>query len=614
MTPPPPAVLSFAEIGEAIRREFRVAGLVTLVGTAGALALSLLLPARFEATATLVLRDPSDGSASGASLPAALSGAASSASSLGLAGLGDPGIETELEVLRSDSILRTAIRAAGLNAELMSPADGDRRRLLPGARGVDTTLLRPIRLEVPASSDGPAPVLPALSLTGALPSPVTLRIRDVEEAARRIRRSGLLEVEAASGDAATIRARAGHPDEALLLASEVATAYLAERASRNDRMRGARDLLLSAAADSLSLEWEGVLGRYREALEEQQAFSPRQLGVLERVPELQARLDLARVEARALERLRTEAAQVPSPSDPGLLRRIAGIPGFEGNEAIQVLIERLLEARANRESLLRSRAPIDPEVEALDRVINLLEGELSASIESYSRARLDEVTELERELAAYAGGLSDRPDEETRFALLREELERLTGLRVSIQSQRLQSALSGARLGAEVRVIDPPVRPRKPVFPNLPLTLALGGSFSLLLGLFLAAWKGLASDRAVSPAQVSARLGLPCGAVDAPSCLFLPRGASGVALLPVGLPAEVAERIALRLRPEPDSAPPGWSVRVLPSVGALASAPSEPVVLLLPPGAKVLSQAERQLASLREAGIPTAGVLLAPRT
>lgn len=614
MTPsPPPAVLSFREIGEAIRREARTAATLAILGTGGVLALSLLLPPRFEATTTLVLRDPADASSPGTALPAALAGAAASVPSLGLSSLADPGIATELEVLRSDSILRTAVRASGLNAALLSPREGSRSRLLPGAEGVDTVLLRPVRIEIPAAPDGGTPVLPALRLSGSPAAPVRVEVRDVEEAARHIRRSGALEIEATSGDAAIIRARARHPDDAVFLASGVAAAYLSERAARNDRVRRARDLLLSAAADSLAAEWEGVLSRYREALEAQQSFSPRQLGVLERVSGLQARLDIARLEQRSLERLLADAAQDTSSTEPGILRRIAGIPGFAGNEAIQVLVERLLEARANRASLLRFRTPVDPEVEALDQVVGLLETELSASIETYARARLEEVAGLEGELARYAGGLSDRPDEETQFAVLREELERLTGLRVAIQSQRLQSALVGARVGAEVRVIDPAVRPRKPVFPNLPLHLPLGGGFSLLLGLFVAALRGLSTDRAASMAHVSARLGLPCGVLGAPSSLRLPPGATGLALLPIGLGSGGAEAVALQLQGESGAEGPAPRVRVIPPASTLAIAPFEPVLLLLPEGGNVLGEAERQVAALREAGVPTAGVLLVPR-
>ena len=126
------------------------------------------------------------------------------------------------------------------------------------------------------------------------------------------------------------------------------------------------------------------------------------------------------------------------------------------------------------------------------------------------RAQLDNTSQaspqaLEREIAAARGveqalllGLEQSNAELADFERLRraetrviDELEQTRGLmeirRRALLDQRLFAHLAGAgEVGVTARIIEEPVQPFAPTWPNSPLVLAICGAIGLLIGIFWA--------------------------------------------------------------------------------------------------------------------------------
>lgn len=551
-------VLSFAEIRQALRHGRLWVPIGLTAGLIAALAISFVLPPKYETAASLTLDDPGAMGAAGG-LAAGLGAASELAGSFGLGGLGEGSIATEVQILQSDSLLRRTLREEELH------------------------------------------------LTGLGRSALT-----VDEAVLKIRRKKLVEVEVLGGEVAQIRVHGSDAQWVEALANGLAERYLEERRARLAARRALRESLADQAASALNSEWRATTDALRDAALEQGTFSPDQLGVLERVAEMQAALDLAEIDARALR-------QASEAEGQSLLAQIAGIKALNESQAVTAVIDRLLETRANRAALLEQRTELDPDVRALSQAAALLEDELRAMTVAALEQTARTTDELRREIAAYGETLARRPAEEETLLVIEAELERLAALLGAVEAQRVQSAMTRGTEGSEVRLVDRATVPIRPTFPSLPLNMAAGSVLGLFLGLFGAIVRGLTTPMTLTRQQVQARLGLPCadlGSQGASASVVIPSAVEQVALIAIGWSQHGADSALAALErslapvevtriTEPGSVIHGGQAGISP--GAPAG-----VLVLLPAGRPVMTTARDACDAFERAGLPVIGVVLAP--
>ncbi|MDB5797089.1 MAG: polysaccharide biosynthesis tyrosine autokinase [Paucimonas sp.] len=168
------------------------------------------------------------------------------------------------------------------------------------------------------------------------------------------------------------------------------------------------------------------------------------------------------------------------------------------------------ELRQRRQELLTRFQPGHPAVDALDAQIAEA-GRAAAAI----TARMRDLPPIQRDVGAATRDLEVNKD-------------------VYANMLHLSRQLALAQLGklGNVRLIDQAVMPRKPVWPVLPLVLALSAAGGLLLGLVLAVLRKILFARTEDPEELEHQFGLPVLATVPHSRLAAEY--SGKRLLPQG--------------------------------------------------------------------------------
>ena len=168
------------------------------------------------------------------------------------------------------------------------------------------------------------------------------------------------------------------------------------------------------------------------------------------------------------------------------------------DSATRALQDRLFQAETDLARLTQTLQPSHPSRVAAEREVRLLRAQLDNTSQASPQA-------LEREIAAARGveqalllGLEQSNAELADFERLRraetrviDELEQTRGLmeirRRALLDQRLFAHLAGAgEVGVTARIIEEPVQPFAPTWPNSPLVLAICGAIGLLIGIFWA--------------------------------------------------------------------------------------------------------------------------------
>ncbi len=550
-----PQTVSLREIVAALWRGRMLVLLGPTLGVVLALSLSRILPPRYEAVSTVVLRDRLESGSSGplgaGALGVGSSGGGGSSSRgvsqglqsfLSLPTVLGGGVSTELEIMTSRDLIRRMAREVGLPVTLLKPkgipADslfasidisgslGKRGTYrftrqgsgfhVKGSYGVDQTLAPGAALEVPGA---------VLTLRQTpLPSSFKIAVEDLEETVERIARQSVLdrmfrgsaaEVSLAASDIAEVRFSARDRWTAATAANTLVQLYLSDREERRALLQEEREALLALLADSLAEESARAVTSYRQYREAQEVFDPDRLGDVERAALLGIQADAVSMELGIVDRL------LQGDNDSLATGIILGTPTLTQKEALRSLLDRLYEAQAERSSLLELRTERDSEVRAFDRSIEFLMAELEQTVKAHQMSLRDRLAELQLEMQEYRDALSTRPADEAANFALSGEMERLTATFVSVQAQVVQARLSAIGQGRDLRQIDVAMPPRRPEFPNVPVNLLIGILAGTFLGVLGALLKGAVTDRVFERDQLRAVTDLPVATTDASSSLLL---------------------------------------------------------------------------------------------
>ena len=550
-----PQTVSLREIVAALWRGRMLVLLGPTLGVVLALSLSRILPPRYEAVSTVVLRDRLESGSSGplgaGALGVGSSGGGGSSSRgvsqglqsfLSLPTVLGGGVSTELEIMTSRDLIRRMAREVGLPVTLLKPrgipADslfasidisgslGKRGTYrftrqgsgfhVKGSYGVDQTLAPGAALEVPGA---------VLTLRQTpLPSSFKIAVEDLEETVERIARQSVLdrifrgsaaEVSLAASDIAEVRFSARDRWTAATAANTLVQLYLSDREERRALLQEEHEALLALLADSLAEESARAVTTYRQLQESQEVFDPDRLGDIERAALLGIQADAVSMELGIVDRL------LQGDNDSLATGIILGTPTLTQKEALRSLLDRLYEAQTERSSLLEMRTERDSEVRALDRSIEFLMAELEQTVKAHQMSLRDRLAELQLEMQEYRDALSTRPADEAADFSLSGEMERLTATFVSVQAQVVQARLSAIGRGRDLRQIDVAMPPRRPEFPNVPVNLLIGILAGVFLGVLGALLKGAVTDRVFERDQLRAVTDLPVATTDASSSLLL---------------------------------------------------------------------------------------------
>jgi uncharacterized protein involved in exopolysaccharide biosynthesis len=649
-------MIDLADVARSVRRGWRL----VLGSVAGCLALALLVilfgPRRFEGKASAIVRsaDPSSSLLSriGGEALGGMAGAAGA-----LFGSGGSQLETEIQILESNSVAGEVVDSLLLQVQPRDPSGAPATRFvravrLPGSfTHLDLHFARMSDGRYGVSGDGVSATVAAggvvitpagtVTLRDSLPESFTLRLVDHQDAVKQLSRR--LTVKKAGGEVVSVSYRASDSITAAAVPNVALSTYLARKKTSDRGVNAHRVEFLKAQLDTTSLQLAAAEQALKAFQERSGLLDPEVMGKLEleQAADLRRSLGELEVEQGALDQMLAQVAAGHMSQ-----RQLAAFPAFLKSPGINDLLSRISELETQRTKLLETRLETDRDVVALTRSIADLESQLVPLGRAYSGALQRQHSEIEGQLGAMTAQLDQFPGEAQTSGRLAREVKRLGLTYAALQTQLVEARLSAIAEGGDIRALDEATVPKKVAFPDPAITTAAGLGAGLVIGLLLALVAGSHGRYLEDPLAIERAVGVPALRFDARTPLLM-SGRSAirtVLLIPVEKGVNtlaVAERIAdtalargqsatiLDLSAPVPTAPTGASVGALldrleqehslvvvrlPGLSAdsTAAALSEtrPVLLVAPSRRVSRRDLTSALDTLRRLDVPCAGVVL----
>jgi tyrosine-protein kinase Etk/Wzc len=177
------------------------------------------------------------------------------------------------------------------------------------------------------------------------------------------------------------------------------------------------------------------------------------------------------------------AAQPSDPLAPSPYRALLGLPSILRNPASAEVLASLNAAEAKRAELLDRYKLEAPEVQLVTQHIRQLESSLGALAMTYLRGLTEQVRGLDANLAGVQSELRQIPEQQLQLARLRRQATATEELYTTLTGRLKEAQILAALDDPTVRVMDPAIRPLRPVSPNAPLSIMLALFAGLLLGI-----------------------------------------------------------------------------------------------------------------------------------
>jgi len=422
-------------------------------------------------------------------------------------------ILTELEVLRSRTVVEDAARELHLQISLESPERVTRAALLtqlaisdsvepglytlrrvPGAGfEVSDTFGQVLQHGVqPGKPVHVAGVEFTLTPASQRYDEIVVKVQGLPLTVEGVRQN--LEVAQASPEAkvATLTARSKDPDLSWQVPNTIADRFIARRQSDQKSTARATVAFLRDQLDTLTRQLsaaESALQRFREA---ENVVNPlvEGSGQVTRMIELQSQRSTVETERAALTSLLTEvqsaAAGPQTTGEPSPYRRLMAFPTLLRNQATGELLTNLQQVEGQRSELMVRRTPDDPEVQALNGRITELEGQLKSVATTYLEGLSNTVTSMDTALAGFGHQLSQLPRKELRYIQLDRQPKVLAEMYSLLQTRLKEAEIAQAIDDPSVQVVDHAVAPLEAVSPKKALLVAGGLIVGLLLGIAIA--------------------------------------------------------------------------------------------------------------------------------
>lgn len=534
--------IDLADVVRALRRGWRVVAAYVAAGLALALAIIVFVPKRYEGTATVVLKtaEPLSALRGLGALGGALGGDAAGA----VGGLRAP-IETELQILNSRALATTVIDSLKLQARVKKPhgvpaAELVRELRLPGSfkrtrvsfereadgyhasgSGIDQT----IRPGFPAQILGGSVVLRA---DRQLPESFTIDFMDPEDATNRF--IDRLSVGKAGGEVARVRYTADDSITAANVPNAVLAVYLVRRRTTDAGVNQHRVAFLTAKLDSTREELAKAEQALRNHQESSGILNAEVLGrvQVERGSELRKQLIAVQVEEGAIGQLLTQVERGTIDQ-----RQLAAYPTFLKSTSLNDLISQLSTLEAERLKLLERRTEKDPEVIAIDRSIDAIEGQFLPMARSYAMALKQQRTDISSQLDTLRQELGALPAATESAGRLQRDVQRLGQIYGGMQAQLVEARLAAITEGGDVRQLDIATPPKKVAFPRPLPTLAAGATGGLMLGLAAALMLAAFGRWVRDPLEIERATGVPTLRLDRRAPLIVANASRTVLVVPL---------------------------------------------------------------------------------
>ena len=653
--------IDLVDVVRSIRRQWRAVIACLGFGMALALAVVLFAPRRFEGRATVLARPASN---SGTSISGRMTGLGELLGGVGTLGSLGSGIETELQVLRSRYLAGRVVDSLMLQVRVTSPSGLAPRLIVsrasfPGsfkprvyefAKQSTGTYQAEREGAVASVTPGQPAALDDGSITlrpGSLPERFTLSVLDREDAITRFGKR--LTATKAGGDIARVVYRTSDS----LTAAEGANALLAfyvERRRTTDRGVNERRVdFVSAQFDSTSAELTRTERELRQYQESSGVLDAEVVGQVEAEAAAQLRRSLTdeQVNEGAIKQLLAQASAGRITS-----RDLAAYPLFMHGSSISPLVSQLSAFETQRAALLERRTERDPEVQTIDQSMRVIEANIIGIARSYASAVTQRREQLQARLDSIHRSLMALPAAAERGGRLQRDVKRLSAIHAALEAQLVEARLAAIGEGGEIKQMDVAVPSREPSFPRPLLTMALGTSGGLLMGLVAALLMTWFGRWFRDPVEIERAMGVVAQRLQADAPLLMAGAESTRTLLVVPLdrrarPHAVIDRLVRTARQRavnatlldlsgsrvsgngngtPDDTPDvnaliermerehGAVIVLLPSlasdVAAAALRPNRPVLLIAPPGPVDRTPLGDAVATLRRLQVPCAGVIL----
>jgi capsular exopolysaccharide synthesis family protein len=423
------------------------------------------------------------------------------------------GIGTEMQVLRSRTLAEDVVDSLRLAVRLQAPRQHARDELVHVTRASRTAPRG--RYELTRRSDGAFDVRHA----GGTGSPVRIAVGErfdgdgvsfeLRPAAREVERLELrveryddvvrtlrrrFAVARPSRDADIVEVRYQDVDRLLVAAvpNVLADRFIAMRNRDHSRQSQSTVRFLEEQIAAIAAQLrnaEGELQHFREgtgviSIEAEARASIAGLG------ELKADRDGLAAEAAALERVLAELGGDVA-DRPAQERRALAFPTLLRIPATSQLLMTLSELEDQRARTLMEYRASDPRVASIHERIREVEQQIAAIVATYVGGLRQQVASLDATLARFRGELQQVPARELTFARLRREASVLEDMYTMLQTRLKEQEVLAAIEDAAVRVIDDALVPRRPVRPNVPLTIGL----ALLVGGVLGVGAGFVREQ-----------------------------------------------------------------------------------------------------------------------
>lgn len=532
---PTTEVIDLADIFRSIRNRWKLVLITTVIGILAATGIILWGTVRFAGATSVVLKT-GGGSGSSSSLAAAL-GSLAEAGGGGLSGL-KSGVETEVEILQSRALAGEVVDSLGLQVQVKSPrafpaAYVIAHESLPGSfREVSYEFTEiagqtPRRFHFQSKLDadsgtavvGAPAALRVGTLTLAPTAPAggfTIKLRDREDAITRLGEN--LDVGKPKSEVARIEYTA---DDSLL-ASQVPNLlldrYLQRRRGIDRGTNQRRAEFLAAKVDSVGLALAGAESALRRQQEGSGVIDPLTMGRvgLENANRLRNQLTDLSVQEGALRRLLDEIT-----TGKATPRSLASYPPYIGSGAIGGIVSNLIAVETERQANLQIVTENDIGIRTLTERAKGLEAQLIPLAQSTLSSITSEKSSLQARLDSTQRSLVGLPREAESYGKLEREILDKSKIYALLQAQLVDARLAAITEGGEVRGLDPATVPKFRKFPKKKLTLAGGTAGGLMLGLFLAAFLGVAGGAMHDPIDVERRTGLPAVRYESTSPLLV---------------------------------------------------------------------------------------------
>lgn len=521
------------DITAALRRGRWTVLAVTAAVVAAVGLLTILLQPVYESEALLRIRTESPESGMLAQLgPLA---------ALGLPGLGDEELDTEMGVLRSRRIAAAVVDSLDLHLRLLEPDTAVRAVLRVVRAGPDavpgvytfsrtengTYRLKVFRNKVPlrvppvvragevvqvgrmALAVAPAPGL-------AAPDEIRLRVRSFERVVEKARERLKIDRQTLGSRLVEVAFRDSDPRTAAAVVNGAVATYAVykERVDRSESLGTIEVLRDQVALYERSLRT--AEDRLRTYQEQQRIIAPVEQATQEvrRLAAIQAQRDAVQVERESLATLLAQVGRRASRGGESPYRQLATFPSFIANQGVQDVLATLTTLENERSRLLVLRTEDNLEVRQLERRIRELEEQLYRLGTGYLQSLDNQITAASGALDRSARTLEAMPEREVEYARLARERELNGEVYLLLQKRLKEAEVSEAVEPEPVRVVDYGLVPEEPVFPRPAINLAVALVLGLMLGMAAVIGREVVSTRVRSRTDAEeAAAGVPVLAV-----------------------------------------------------------------------------------------------------